>query len=225
MFQRSIVLQQMRRPFFLALNLLILCYLLSPLLAHLPGTLGQPLSRAVMMAGLGATLILSVWASGTSPRLRRILVPLMAAVPLVGFGMGMGPDTTMGVMHVLVAPLVLITIALVLEYIFRAERVDADVIFASITAYFLIAVFWAFLYGAIDRLVGGGMAFQGEIQDIRDLFYLSMVTLTTLGYGDIRPVDDLARAVATVEAFTGQMFVAVLVARLVALQILHAREE
>ena len=56
------------------------------------------------------------------------------------------------------------------------------------------------------------------------LLYLSFVTLTTLGYGDISPKVTLTRSLATIEALTGQLYVAILVARLVALQIVHSRD-
>jgi Ion channel len=53
----------------------------------------------------------------------------------------------------------------------------------------------------------------------RAFLYFSYVTQTTMGYGDITPVTPLARSLATVQAIAGQLYLAVLVARLVALQI------
>ena len=52
--------------------------------------------------------------------------------------------------------------------------------------------------------------------------YFSFVTLTTLGYGDIAPVTPLARSLAVLVAVTGQLFVAVMLARVVALYVSHA---
>jgi voltage-gated potassium channel Kch len=54
--------------------------------------------------------------------------------------------------------------------------------------------------------------------------YYSFVTLTTLGYGDVSPAVPLSRMLAALEALTGQLYIAVLVARLVALQILHSEK-
>ena len=51
------------------------------------------------------------------------------------------------------------------------------------------------------------------------LFYFSMTTLTTLGYGDILPVKPVARSLATLEGLIGQLYPAVLIGRLVSLQI------
>ncbi len=53
----------------------------------------------------------------------------------------------------------------------------------------------------------------------------SFVTLTTLGYGDIIPISPSARALAIVEALTGQIYLAVLVARLVGLHITHSSQD
>jgi hypothetical protein len=57
------------------------------------------------------------------------------------------------------------------------------------------------------------------------LFYFSLTTLTTLGYGDILPLKSLARSLATMEGLIGQLYPAVLIGRLVSLQITTAQEE
>jgi hypothetical protein len=56
------------------------------------------------------------------------------------------------------------------------------------------------------------------------VLYFSFATLTTLGYGDIVPVSAIARTLATLEAITGQLYLAVLVARLVGLHIAESLE-
>jgi hypothetical protein len=55
-----------------------------------------------------------------------------------------------------------------------------------------------------------------------NFLYYSFVTLTTLGYGDITPASSPARSLSTLEAVTGQLYIAILVARLVGLHIVHA---
>jgi hypothetical protein len=54
------------------------------------------------------------------------------------------------------------------------------------------------------------------------LIYFSFVTLTTVGYGDMAPIHPLTRSLATLEALVGQLYPAILIARLVSLE-LHAR--
>jgi hypothetical protein len=57
-----------------------------------------------------------------------------------------------------------------------------------------------------------------------DLTYLSFVTLTTIGYGDILPVHPIARSLCTLEAIIGQLYPATLLARLVTLELEDRRQ-
>jgi voltage-gated potassium channel Kch len=57
------------------------------------------------------------------------------------------------------------------------------------------------------------------------LVYFSFATLTTLGYGDVTAVHTAARSLALLEALTGQLFPAVLIARLVAMEVIHYQEK
>ncbi len=63
---------------------------------------------------------------------------------------------------------------------------------------------------------------EGRQHDLRNLVYFSFVTLTTLGYGDISPVSASARTLVTVEALVGQLYLVILIARLVSLEIAHS---
>lgn len=92
--------------------------------------------------------------------------------------------------------------------------VTADMIAVAICAYLLIGLAWLSLYSAAHNL--SPEAFGDEPQSSSDLFYFSFVTLTTLGYGDISPKLPVVRSLAIVEAIIGQMYVAVVIARLVA---------
>ncbi len=95
--------------------------------------------------------------------------------------------------------------------------VDAEELCAAMSAYVLLGVMWAAVYSVLHALDPG--AFNLSPQDAEApwnaLLYFSFVTLTTLGYGDILPVSSLARAWAGVEAMTGTVYLAVLVAHLV----------
>ena len=98
----------------------------------------------------------------------------------------------------------------------------------------MLGVSWSLAYSLIDVLQPGAFAYahagdtdawrlQGSGENSGYALYYSFITLTTLGYGDIAPVSMTARMLATLEAITGQIYLAVLVARLVALHIAHAR--
>ena len=97
---------------------------------------------------------------------------------------------------------------------------SGDELCGSIVAYILIGIAWALLYSYIELLYPNSFSFVSATEDDLHakgsaLFYYSFVTLTTLGYGDILPVSQFARMVAYLEAVTGVMYTAILVAGLV----------
>jgi len=117
----------------------------------------------------------------------------------------------------------LLVAMLILSHVLKAEKVSGEKIFGALSVYLLLGVIWAFLYLVVDFLVPGSFRYgqDGALTEVEILYY-SFVTLTTLGYGDIVPISPSARALATLEAVTGQLFLTVLVARLVGLQITHS---
>jgi hypothetical protein len=116
----------------------------------------------------------------------------------------------------------------ILTYVLRSGRVTSDRIFAAICVFMLIGYAWAFLYAMIDELEPGafvsinGVRPADYVSRVMQLRYFSFITLTTTGYGDIVPRSPLARTFAMLEAVMGQFYLAVLVARLVGLHIVHA---
>ena len=85
-----------------------------------------------------------------------------------------------------------------------------------------MAIMWAMLYGLVNIFVPqsfSGLEPGPLKEDMHDLMYFSIVTLTTLGYGDITPLSDVAKALASVQALVGQIYLTVLIARLVGLHI------
>ncbi len=111
------------------------------------------------------------------------------------------------------------------KYVFRARIVNSSLICAALCLYLLLGMMWGLLYEVLETLVPG--SFAGELlassqtpMELRQHFqYFSFVTLTTLGYGDILPKSAGASALCHTEAITGQFFMAVLVARLVGIQV------
>ena len=89
--------------------------------------------------------------------------------------------------------------------------------------FLLLGLCWAFIYALIEVLNPGSFSVASitTAGSSSAYTYFSFVTLTTLGYGDISPVAQVARSFAILEAITGQMYLAVLVARLVGTQIAH----
>lgn len=106
--------------------------------------------------------------------------------------------------------------AAALRFTMGATQVDAEHLYAALCAYLLAGVCFGLLYWALEEIHPGMFAYKGEFSPTNAI-YFSFVTLGTLGYGDIVPREDLSRGLAIVEGVGGQLFLAVLVARLVSL--------
>ncbi len=100
--------------------------------------------------------------------------------------------------------------------IFLEENVTTDTIKGGIAVYFMIGIFWALLYGVLITCNAQALTLEEPIVFI-DLLYFSFTTLSTLGYGDIAPSTGMARNLAVLEAVFGQLYIAILVARIVGL--------
>lgn len=103
-----------------------------------------------------------------------------------------------------------------LRFAMGATKVDAEHLYAALSAYLLAGICFGLLYWLVEQISPGAFAVSGEFSQTSAI-YFSFVTLATLGYGDIAPRADLARGLAIVEGVGGQLFLAVLVARLVSL--------
>jgi voltage-gated potassium channel len=124
----------------------------------------------------------------------------------------------------LTAGLILIAfvVANLLRFVLRAPSVNVEVLCASIAAYLLLGLMWAMAYWLVDQITPGGAFSYNTNAGPRSMkgftgFYFSFITLSTVGYGDITPVSRTARWLAAMEAMTGLLYVAVLIARLVSL--------
>ncbi len=95
------------------------------------------------------------------------------------------------------------------------HRVNHDVINAAVSAYLLLGMVWAYGYLFLEMAHPGSFKGPHPVMDRDDFYYFSFVTLATLGYGDIIPMTRPARSLAVVEAVTGQLYLAILIGRLV----------
>lgn len=119
----------------------------------------------------------------------------------------------------------------------RETRVTADTLYGAVVVYMLIGIAFAIIYGIVELASPGafGGLVRGPLQEsltvlragseFPRLLYFSLVTLSTLGYGDVTPTHDFVRMLAPVEAILGQLYLAILIARLVALQLIPAVDE
>ena len=109
----------------------------------------------------------------------------------------------------------------ILRIVVQSEEVTKETIYAAIVAYMLMALMWAFLYMILELLAPGSFSFpeKGFRAETMRFKYFSLVTITTLGYGDITPLTNKASALVLVEALVGQIYLVVLVAWLVGMHV------
>ena len=119
---------------------------------------------------------------------------------------------------------VFFVIANLLRFVLTAPSVNTEVLCASVSAYLLLALLWTLAYWLVAELIPGAFAFNVSAAADKSIegfngLYFSLITLCTVGYGDITPVSGVARMLAAMEAMTGLLYIAVLIARLVALNV------
>ena len=103
-------------------------------------------------------------------------------------------------------------------HIEKENEVTTDLIMAAASAYILLGLLWANAYFLLE--IFHPNSFKGSENlgdDIWNFYYFSFVTLTTMGYGDILAITKSARALSILEAITGQLYLAIMISRLVGL--------
>lgn len=112
------------------------------------------------------------------------------------------------------------TYALILFYLLiTAEKLSLQNISNAVSVYLLIGIFFGFIYGFIEIMQPGSFVYEkatdGDISG--DMIYFSFVTLTSLGFGDILPVNKFAKTLVVLEVVIGVIYIAVMIGRLVGL--------
>jgi len=159
-----------------------------------------------------------------------LVIGLILMVPtlLITWGVNFSNTETMNLISLTGSALFFCYIAgLILADIFRAKMVTLDIIAAGISVYLFFGNVCGFIYAIIARVDSNAFnipettaSYLGDsLIDLSSSMYFSFVTLTTLGYGDITPINDFARSLAFLEAATGQIYLTVLIASLVGIHI------
>src|SRR5437762_3509363 len=171
------------------------------------------------------SLVLVAGVVAVAQRKRTLMIAIVLAFPaIVGRWINyFRPDLIPPVVF-LVSGLILIAFVVghLLRFVLRAPSVTVEVLCASISAYLMLGLMWTMAYWLVDQLTPGGAFSFNTNAGTRSMngfngFYFSFITLSTVGYGDITPVSRIARWLAAMEAMTGLLYVAVLIARLVSL--------
>ena len=125
-------------------------------------------------------------------------------------------------------PVGLLAAAVTLHSVFTAKSIQSEQIYAALSAYLLAGISFGVFYWAVERAWPGSILYAGiapKVFSQSDGIYFSFVTLATLGYGDFVPKTDVTRGLVIVEAVAGQLYLGVMVARLVSLSLVGGSEE
>jgi hypothetical protein len=174
---------------------------------------------------LALNLVAAVASAAHERWIRVLLVLGIAFVVTRGIRAVLGVEVLLPISQVLWVTASLLATAATARYALRAGVVDAEHIFAALDAYLLAGLIFAVCYWLLDQTwpASFGAAAESDLTLARAV-YFSFVTIATLGYGDIVPASDSARGLVILEAVGGQMYLAVLVARLVSLYAKQADE-
>jgi hypothetical protein len=199
---------------------LLLLLLLYPFIRHFELTSLQMVSNGII------TLILISSIHAVSDNRRHLWLSLVMIAPaiFVSWAGEFYPAQTLQ----LTAPVFLVVafgfVAYhILRFALQAGSVDATKVDAAICVYLLIGVIWQNFYMLVDSFIPG--SFENVQLTGGDFLYFSYITLSTLGYGDITPLNGPAQALAYTEAIIGQLYLTILVARLVGLHIAYSGPE
>lgn len=199
---------------FIALVLLIA---ISPLMLtlHLSSIFGQSLFTIV--------LVVSFFSISKTRKFSILFVILSLGSIISGWLSQIYANTPVAIINCFFVILFMLFIFVkLMKYIFKSQHINHQTLYLALSSYLILGLFFASIYQLIYLIIPNSFVFNvpitGDLSGINlytNLFYFSFVTLTTLGYGDIVPLAAVARMVTTLEALSGQIFIAVIIARLV----------
>ena len=211
---------------YLLISLFVLLFVLYPL--SKPHTITKYLVDAL------AVLVMISGAYAVSDR-RRVLFWCVVALALVSFSLQLLPyarlDRTALLLNNASTMLFLIAVTgAVLYRVLRSGRITVHRIQGAVAVYLMLGMIWAMAYSLVYLGDPSSFDLGRSIEGVDDLagisttamsrlIYFSFVTMTTLGYGDIAPQNELADNLAVLQALTGQIYLVVIMARLVSLAV------
>ena len=195
------------------------------------GPLLDPYPSMRILSNLTLTIVLFLAAyavqkqQGQRPYIFAIIIPLLILYWLGTYGV---LRFTLTISYLLLVVYFGLLIGSYIVQIFRSPTVNSNVLYAAFCLYLMIALMWGAAYALFDKLFpgsyGGALLVKTAESSVHVYNYLSIVTLTSLGYGDITPQTTGAASLCQFEAIIGQFFTSVLVAWLVGNFISEKRE-
>lgn len=200
-------------------------YLLASLVLLLvvyPYVVAGPTGPVALTVLSSIILITGIYA--VSNRRRQIVIASLLAIPafLLGWSyLVTGIPALNSAGSVFTVLFYAFTALIVLSRVLTTRRITTDTVYGAVSVYLLMGLTWATAYSLVESIHPGSFtAESGHGPDgaftFPEFIYFSFVTLATLGYGDITPVTNQARSLALLETVSGTIYIAVLIARLVA---------
>lgn len=176
--------------------------------------LAEFLSIVVTML-TGTMLLLAVSAAGIGRRGHLFAWIAVASTVLGSIAFAFLPESIAAHGGLLWLLLVVAAPAVALKRLMHHETVTVNTILGAVSVYLLMAIAGTYLFMYIDTLSLAAGPFFGEPQPTTVFAYFSIVTITTLGYGDFSPVEQVGRSAAAWVAVIGQIYLVVVVAYIV----------
>jgi voltage-gated potassium channel len=200
-------------------------FLISLLLFVLASPFVEGLKYGALVDAILLTFMLASAVVAVSNRRSTLLIALVFALLAIAgrWTQHLRPELLPPAIYLLPALLLLCFVLLqYLRYILRAPVVTFVVLCAAVSTYLMLGLLWAMAYVLVATIQPAAFAITAHPGATNVLtgftaFYFSFVTLSTVGYGDIVPVSRVARMLAAMEATTGTLYVAMLIARLVSM--------
>ncbi len=215
----------MRAPFLALLLSLLTLFLLSPFTGM------GILMRAGIMIAAAAVVFSTLRLVAMHRRWLVLAVVLGLSGTLLKISSALWEVEMLYVMsELLLLVFYLLLSAMILTHVVRSPRVSMDNVMGAACVYLVMGFIWAKLFILVEWFQPGSFTLaplisegsggaQLSTQEAGQLTYLSFITLTTVGYGDLTPIKPAARMLAMLEGLAGQLYVAIMIARLVALQV------
>ena len=169
---------------------------------------------------LGVTLLLALWTADTKPRVMWPAVAIVAALILTSVVETANGNIAGGATRVANALLVGLAPPAIVIGVIRSLRarqaVTLEAVFGVLCVYILLGMFFASVYGTIDRFGGDPFFAGGQTATVARCIYFSFTNLTTLGYGDFTARTNLGHTLSVSEALVGQIYLVTIVSLIVA---------
>ena len=193
---------------------------------------GEGLETLAFLGILFIVLFSAVYAVEDGKRWHRLCALILAIGSFASNCWMLWGESFLGMLlaHFFLTAFFIFTIKVILSSIMHVKKVTGNILFGSINIYLLFGMLWAVLFSFISIIQPQAFVVNLPHERIGMLswtqfIYYSFATLTTVGYGDIAPVTSHAQSLAILEAVTGVLYVAILIAKLIGLYLHESSKE